>query len=100
MGICFSSPKEILNPGPGVKSKTAYATNITPNRTGAIGGYIQGHPITGTQPRLADTNTTPNMTSTNAGFFNTAQNLAITGGQFLEVHGNYVVCYGCPCMIY
>jgi hypothetical protein len=97
MGNCFSSPKEIINPGPGAKSETAYATNTTPNRTGAIATDI-GHPITSNQSRPADTYITPNVTNTNAGFFNAAQNLAITGGQFLEVHGNYVVCHDCACI--
>ncbi len=102
MGNCFSSPsKETLNPGAGAQSRTAYATSISPNRTDSTTGTdVQGHPIMSTQSRPADTNMTPNVTSTNAGFFNAPQNLAITGSQFLEVHGNYVVCYDCACIIY
>ena len=72
MGNCFSSPK------------------VTDS---------QDHPEADTQSRKADgSDITPVLTSTSAGFFTGAQNMAVTG-QFLEVHGNYV-CHVCHCTIH
>ena len=93
MDNCSLSPKETIKSGAGTQSRT-----INPNRTGTIGTDIQGHTIMASQSRPAD-DTSTNIASPNAGFFNAAQNLAITGGQFLEVHGNYVVCHDCACII-
>jgi len=67
MGNCFSSPK----------------VTVAEDHSGA-----------GSQSRKTDaSDVTQVVTSTSAGFFTGAQNMAVTG-QFLEVHGSYV-CYDC-----
>ncbi len=52
-----------------------------------------------TSQSRADGSDVTQAVSNSAGFFTGAQNLTVTGGQFLEVHGNYV-CHGCSCIIY
>jgi hypothetical protein len=94
MGNSFSSSKDFhaqVHPEACSLCSRTEINNVTSNATSTKESEIQVHPIASSPPsRTTCDSNIPNVIGSDTGLFNKAQNIFVTGSNFIEVNGNYV----------